>query len=125
MAISIPALVDAQINALRASVQPVVNATTNTASYILPPYARTKVAADLVRILTNLIDSGTLTATGGDTVTFTDTGAFTGVNSLVGCTFTFAAATTTAALRDISRTVISNTVNSIVLGTAGNPLPAG
>jgi hypothetical protein len=124
MAIAIPALVDAQINALRATVQPNATVATSTASLPLPPYARVKVAGDLLRILTDLIDSGTLTATGGDTVTFTDTGAFTGVNSLVGCTFTFAAATTTAALRDVSRTVLSNTVNSLVLGNAGNPLPA-
>lgn len=57
----------------------------------------------------------------GSTLSFVDNGAFTTANSLVGTTITFAAATTTAALRDLVRTVVSSSVNHLVLNEA---LPA-
>lgn len=45
-----------------------------------------------------------------------DNAAFTGVNSLVGATITFAAATTTVALRDTTAVVTSNGVNDLQFG---------
>ncbi len=50
-----------------------------------------------------------------------DNAAFTGVNSLVGATITFAALTTTVALRGLSRVVASNGVNDLVFGDAALP----
>jgi hypothetical protein len=50
-----------------------------------------------------------------------DNGAFTGANSLVGATITFAAATTTVALRDVVRTVVSNGLNDLLLSGAALP----
>lgn len=119
MAIVIPAIVTTQINNLRAMVDPVVTAATNTASSPRPPMIQANKFADLVELLMNLIDSGTLTVTtGAETDGFTDAAAFTGVNSLVGATFTYDPATITVALRGVVRTVISNTVNKITFGLA-------
>jgi hypothetical protein len=119
MAISIPAILDTQIANLRAELEPVVDAATNTASSPRPPMVRSNRFADLVNLLCGLIDSGTLTATtGSETDGFTDSGAFTGVNSLVGATFTYAAATTTVALQGLSFTIQSNTVNKVTFTEA-------
>jgi len=50
-----------------------------------------------------------------------DNAAITGANSLVNCTVTFASATTTVALRDVTRTIMLNTVDTMTLSEA---LPA-
>lgn len=122
MAIVIPAVVDTQIDNLRNELLPNPSAATDTEASSKPPIVKINRFADLLRILTDLIDSGTLTETaGGSAAQFTDAGAFTGVNSLVGATFTFDAATTTVALRGVSRRVASNTVNDLVFDTV---LPA-
>lgn len=114
MAIAIPTIVDTLLTNLRAELEPHVTAATNTASSPRPPYVNINRIADLLEQLTNLIDSGTLTATtGAETDGFTDAAAFTGVNSLVGATFTYDPATTTVALRGVTRIVQSNTVNKI------------
>jgi hypothetical protein len=119
MAISIPTILDTLLTNLRAELEPVVTAATNTASMPRAPYVNANRVADLINELVGLIDSGTLTATtGSETDGFTDSGAFTGVNSLVGATFTYAAATTTVALRGVVRTVQSNTVNKVVFSEA-------
>jgi hypothetical protein len=52
-----------------------------------------------------------------------DNGAFTTVNSLVSCTITFDAATTTAALQGVSATVVSNGVNHVLLSADLPELP--
>lgn len=120
MAIAIPALVDAQITALRATLESKAGAQ-NTDS-VNDLYARGNRIADLMRLLTNLIDSGTLTATAGTATSVTDAGAFTGVNSLVGCTVTFAG-NVTAALAGTTAKVITNTVNTLTFTAplAGTP----
>jgi hypothetical protein len=78
-------------------------------------------AADILRLLTDLIDAGPLTATGGAANQVQDTNAFTGVNSLIGATVTFTG-NVTAALAGIVGTVISNTVTN--LNFAPGVLPA-
>lgn len=122
MSISIPAIIDSQLAALQAEMRPVQDAATKTQSFAAAPGASANRIGDLLELLTDLIDSGTLTETaGGSDAQLTDLGAFTGVNSLVGATFTFDAATSTAALQGVSRTVISNTTDVIVFDRA---LPA-
>ena len=116
MAISIPALVDAQLAALQAALRPHVTVATNTASRPVPPYGLGNRVADWLTTLTNLIDSAVLTATGGTANSLVDTGAFTGVNSLVGATVVFEATTTTVLLRSVRGIVASNTVNDLVFG---------
>jgi hypothetical protein len=111
MAISIPAQLDTELDALQATLQSVVDGATNTASHPVPPYIQGNRTADLLDQFVGLCDSATLTATGGSATTIVDTAAFTGVNSLLGCVVTFDAATTTAALRGTTATVIANTVN--------------
>ena len=116
MAISIPAIIDTQLAALQVSMR---SSADDTAPSV--PVAIGSVAADMLRILTNLVDSATLTATGGTAVSVQDTSAFTGVNSLVGATVTFDSATTTAALRGISAKVLSNTVSALFFAIAALP----
>jgi hypothetical protein len=126
MAISIPAILDTQIANLREDLDPHVTAATNTAASSSPPMVRINRIADLLDELLGLIDSGTLTATtGSETDGFTDSGAFTGVNSLIGATFTYAADTTTVALRGVSRPIISNTVNKVVWAEAATANQVG
>lgn len=125
MSIPIPAVVDGLLADIQASLRPIQDVATNIASSPLPAYVLGNRAADLIRQLTELIDSGTLTeTTGGSDLLFVDAGAFTGVDSLVGATFTFDPATPTAALRGVAKKVLANGVNSLTLATAGNPLPA-
>jgi hypothetical protein len=64
MAISIPAAVDAVLTALQADLRPNVDATTNTASRPSPPYALGNRVADFLGLLSDLVDSGTLTGVG-------------------------------------------------------------
>lgn len=117
MAIAIPAIIDTHITNLRARLDPHVTGATNTAASSAPPVADANRVADILDLLMGLVDSGTLTATtGAETDGFTDSGAFTGVNSLAGATFTYAAATTTVALRGVARKIISNTANKITFG---------
>lgn len=119
MSISIPAILDSQLAALQAEMRPVQDAITKTQSHAVAPGAKANRIGDLLQLLTDLIDSGTLTATtGSETDGFTDSGAFTGVDSLVGATFTYDAATTTAALQGLSFTIASNTVNKITFTEA-------
>jgi hypothetical protein len=60
----------------------------------------------------------------GSVRSFIDNAAFTGVNSLIGATLTFAAATTTVALRGVSRVISSNGVNDVQFLTALPTAPA-
>lgn len=115
MAISIPGHIQAELLAVRNAMLPTSN---DTAPSV--PYAPSNRTADVIEQLVGLIDSATLTATGGTASSVQDTGAFTGVNSLVGATITFDAATTTAALQGESAVVSSNTVNECFFNT---PLP--
>jgi len=64
MAISIPAIVDAQLLALQNSLKPVYHADTTTFSSPTPPYALANRAAEILRMLTGLVDSGTMTVQG-------------------------------------------------------------
>ena len=64
MAIVIPTIVDTQIDRMKASLRPVLDSTTMTYSCPTPPYAVAYHAADLLRVLTNLIDSVGLACTG-------------------------------------------------------------
>ena len=96
MAIAIPTIVDTQIATLQAALLPHNTAATATSSSPLPPYVQANRIADLIRILTDLIDASGLTATGGSTTTVQDTGAYTTVNSLRGCTVTFVGNVTAA-----------------------------
>jgi hypothetical protein len=99
--------------------EPVQDGATFQDSFAAAPGGLGNRLADLLDILVSLIDSGTLTVTtGAETDGFTDAAAFTGVNSLVGATFTYAAATTTVALRGVTRTVVTNTVNKIFFDEA-------
>lgn len=122
MAIAIPALYDAQLGALQAQMRPKQDGATNIASFAAAPGGLANRMADIMDMLVNLIDAGPLTETaGGSAAQLTDVGAFTVVNSLVGATFTFDAATPTAALQGVVRTVVSNTADVIVFNEA---LPA-
>jgi len=64
MAISIPAILDTQLAALRASMEPVNDAATATDSFAVAPGAIANRCADLLDLLVSLIDSGTLTGVG-------------------------------------------------------------
>ena len=64
MAIAIPALVDAQLAALRASMEPVEDPATNVDSYAAAPGAIGNRCADMFDLLVSLCDSGTLTGVG-------------------------------------------------------------
>lgn len=64
MAIAIPALVDTQLLALQATLLPKQDAATLIASSAVPPYVNGNRAADILRLLTDLVDSGTLTGVG-------------------------------------------------------------
>lgn len=64
MAISIPAVVDAVLAALQADLRPNTDATTHTSSRPHVPYALGNRVADFLGLLTDLIDSGTLTGVG-------------------------------------------------------------
>lgn len=121
MAISIPALVDTQLTALKNTLLPVQDVATNIASSAVPPYMLGNRAADLLTILTGLIDATGLTATGGTATSVQDTGAFTGVNSLVGAKVTFDG-NITAGLANVEGYVVSNTVNELFF--AAGVLPA-
>jgi hypothetical protein len=112
MAIVIPSIITAELTAVRNTLLPVVDAVTHTSSQPYAPYLDGNRAADLLKLLTGLIDSGTLTATAGDATSVSDTTAFTGVNSLVGATVTFAG-NVTAALAGVKAKVISNTVTKL------------
>lgn len=120
MAISIPAIVDAQLAAVKADLQPAYHSDTHTYTSSKPPYALGNRVADLLRQLTLLIDTGTLTATGGTASSVQDTGAFTGVNSLVGAKVTFAG-NVTAALAGKSAYVVSNTTGALFFAPGAIP----
>ena len=120
MAITIPALLDAQLQAVQATLRPVVDGATNTASLPTPPYARAGRAVDVMRLLTNLIDSGTLTATGGTATSVSDTGAFTGTDTLIGCKVTFTG-NVTAGLAGAEAYVISNDANTLNFNAGALP----
>jgi hypothetical protein len=64
MAIAIPAIVDAQLLALKNSIKPVYHSDTHTFSSAYPPYVLGNRAADLLTLLTNLIDAPGLHVTG-------------------------------------------------------------
>ncbi len=64
MAIAIPAIVDAQLALIQAALRPVKDAATNTDSLSSPPYALGNRVADILRLLTELCGSGTLTGVG-------------------------------------------------------------
>jgi len=120
MAIAIPAVVDAQLTALKNTLLPVVDGVTHTSSHPTPPYLNGNRAADLLRALTGLIDVSGLTASGdGTATTLVDTGAYT-AGSLVGAKVTFVG-DVTAALAGVSAYVIANTTG--VLTFAGGALP--
>jgi hypothetical protein len=122
MAIAIPALVDSQLNTLMAELKPVYHSDTHTFTSSVPPYAKINRAADILRLLTGLVDvTAWLTATGGTAKSVQDAGAFTGVNSLLGCKVTFQG-NVTGALTDVVAYVVSNTVNELFFG--GGALPA-
>jgi hypothetical protein len=121
MAISIPTNLDSDITSFRATLEPINVAATDQDLLPLPPCAQSNRVADLLRQLTGLIDSGTLTATAGSTTSVTDTGAFTTANSLIGCVVTFNG-NITAALASTTATVISNTTD--VLNFAPGDLAA-
>ena len=121
MAITIPALLDAQIGLIQAELRPIVDGSTNTSSLPLPPYGRAGRISDVLRLLTGLIDSGTLTATGGSATSVQDTGAFTGADTLIGCKVTFTG-NITAALANIEANVVTNTTDA--LNFAPGALPA-
>lgn len=121
MTITIPALLDTQLTALKNTLLPKQDPATNIASSAVPPYALGNRAADLLREFTNLIDAGPLTATGGTATSVQDTGAFTGVDSLVGAKVTFTG-NVTAALAGISAFVTTNSVNELFF--AAGALPA-
>lgn len=112
MAIAIPAIVDTQLTALRNSLLPKQDGATLIASSPLPPYAMANRAADVLRMLTDLIDAGPLTATGGTATQLQDTTAFTGVNTLIGAKVTFTG-NVTPALAGCVAYVISNTVTNL------------
>jgi hypothetical protein len=118
MAIAIPTLIDTQIAALQASMRSSADDTAPST-----PYAP-RLAADILRILTDLIDSAELTATGGTALEVQDTGAYTGVDSLVGSTVTFAADTTTPGLQGKSAVVKSNTTGALVFERGALPARA-
>lgn len=121
MAIVIPALLNTQLTAFRAGLNPRLTAATSTFSSLHSPSAMGSRAADLLRLLTDLCNSGVLTVTALSTAfEATDLNAFTGVNSLVGCTATFTG-NVTAALTGVTGVVQSNTVSVLTFGTA---LPA-
>lgn len=113
MAIAIPTVVDNRLASLKASILPHTDAITCT-SAVSSLFPSGNQIADLLELLTNLIDSGTLTATAGSTTSVTDAGAFTGVNSLIGCEITFDG-NVTAVLTGVSAIVLSNTVNTLTL----------
>jgi len=120
MAISIPALLDTQLTALKATLLPKQDAATNIASSPVPPYVLGNRAADLLQLLTDLIDVAALTATGGTATSVVDTAAFTGVNSLIGCKVTFVG-NITAALAGVSAYVVSNTVDALFFAPGALP----
>lgn len=119
MAIAIPALVDTQLAALKASISPHTDSVTKT-SAVGDLFPRGNRVADILRVLTGLIDTGTLVATGGTTTSVVDAGAFTGVNSLVGAKITFAG-NVTALLAGKSAYVVSNTVNACFFAPGAIP----
>jgi len=64
MAISIPAILDTELAAAKATLLPVTDAVTHTSSQPSVPYLNGNRAADLLRLLTGLIDSAALTGIG-------------------------------------------------------------
>lgn len=64
MSISIPAIVDAQLLSLKNSIKPDYHAESTTYSSPRVPYVNVNRAADVLRMLTALIDSGTMTVQG-------------------------------------------------------------
>lgn len=64
MAISIPAILDTELTAVKNTLLPVTDGVTHTSSQPLVPYLNGNRAADLLKLLTGLIDSGTLTSVG-------------------------------------------------------------
>ena len=121
MTISIPALIDTQLAALKATLLPKQDGATNIASLPNPPYLMGNRASDLLRILTDLINVTGLVATGGTATSVQDTGAFTGVNSLVGCKVTFVG-DVTAALAGVSAYVVSNTTGALFFAAGADYL---
>jgi hypothetical protein len=120
MAITIGANLTADITTVRAKLEPTEDGTTYQKSCPNPPHAEGARIADVLRKLTDLIDSGTLTATAGTATSVSDTGAFTTVNSLIGCKVTFDG-NVTAALADVEAYVISNTVNALTFAIGALP----
>lgn len=120
MSISIPAIVDTQLANLKATLLPVQDNVTKTASSPVPPYVQGNRVADLFRQLTGLIDAGPLTATGGTATSVQDTGAFTGVNSLVGAKVTFTG-NVTPALAGKSAYVLTNTTGALFFAPGAIP----
>lgn len=121
MAIVIPAILDTQLTALKNTLLPVTDNVTKTSSQPVPPYVSGNRTADLLKLLTGLIDSGTLTATAADATSVSDTTAFTGVNSMVGATVTFVG-NVTAALAGVKAVVISNTVTKLNFAPGALPV---
>lgn len=64
MAISIPAILDTELTAVKNTLLPVTDGVTHTSSQPSVPYLNGNRAADLLRLLTGLIDSAALTAAG-------------------------------------------------------------
>jgi hypothetical protein len=120
MSISIPALIDTQLGALQATLRPKQDGATNIASSPVPPYVLGNRAADIMQLLTDLVDAAGLTATGGTAASVQDTGAFTGVNALVGAKVTFVG-NVTAALAGVETYVVSNTVNELFFAAGALP----
>jgi len=119
MAIIIPALIDTQFTALRNTLLSKDNAPTNVQS-VNDLYPRGNRVADLLRLLTDLVDSFGLTATGGTAKSVQDTGAYTGADFLVGATVTFVG-NMTAALVGKSAQVVKNTANELFFNAGAIP----
>lgn len=120
--IAIPAIVDSQLANILADLRPAYHSDTHTYTSSKPPYAMGNRVADVLRMLTGLIDvTAWLSATGGTATSVIDVGAFVGVNSLIGCKVTFQG-NITPALAGVVAYVISNTTDA--LSFAGGALPA-
>ena len=119
MAIAIPALYDVQLNLITSALRPKENVSTKTAA-AGDLFVIGNRVADFLRLLTDLVDAGPLTATGGTATSVVDTGAYTGVGYLTGSVVIFQG-NVTAALANVSAKVISNTVNDLIFNAGDLP----